>query len=266
MRIDSSVSFCSVHCTTPEAPRKKADSVSTLPVESQEFVEAYSGLKFGDLDNDGRVTLSDFSLLASKIGTNAKDADINRDGLVDTSDFNIQRGYFGMDVSKKSQFTSNKSVGDFNSDNSVNISDFAIFAANIGGKDLNYDINEDSVVDDRDFSIFSGYFGRDISNLLDSKPIQPVATVNKQVVIDLPSQVSADYQAEKEVEAKTVTVGVPQKEDSGFHLRSLRPVEHYHEKKIEVESKGELMSAVHSRSWHSKRVAQYALLDGLFKS
>ena len=55
----------------------------------------------GDANNDGRVNLNDFNVLAANFGQSPRDftqGDFNYDGIVNLNDFNILAAQFGVTV------------------------------------------------------------------------------------------------------------------------------------------------------------------------
>ena len=71
------VDFTILSATSPTNPQEPACNIST-----------------GDLDCDGKVDLTDFSILLYYWGTNSALADINGDGIVNLVDFSIIMYYW----------------------------------------------------------------------------------------------------------------------------------------------------------------------------
>lgn len=73
---------------------KTSDVENPDPVCTVNGVESPADISKGDLNCDGKVNLTDFSILLFHWKTNHKKADINKDGNVSLTDFSIMMYYF----------------------------------------------------------------------------------------------------------------------------------------------------------------------------
>ena len=69
--------------------------LATNPNQRDTNGDGFGNICDADLDNDGQVSMSDFSLFRSAFGTASPDADFNGDGSVNMSDYSSFRSAFG---------------------------------------------------------------------------------------------------------------------------------------------------------------------------
>lgn len=114
----------------------------------------------GDLNQDGRVTSADLTILHDHFGETAAayaQGDLNADGRVDAADLTLWTDAAGRLVSYQAL------IGDANDDGRVTGSDFTIAFDYFGRQGVGRhqgDFNRDGVVTAADFTLWTDYFGQ----------------------------------------------------------------------------------------------------------
>lgn len=148
-------------------PTKPVDNGGGIAPPLTEGKDKPSSLRFGDVNGDYMVDLSDLALVLSKYGTDDARVDVNSDGKVDNKDVDILTAYYGQDVSKLAkQRPHANQFGDVTGDGKVDLSDLGQVLSQYGSSNRKADINQDGIVNDSDVKILTAYYGQDITKFL----------------------------------------------------------------------------------------------------